>query len=330
MSKKLVLILVLSFLIIGSFLIVYRRRNYYSEKQYYTMDTILEIKVWGKGATEISEEIIKKVSYLSGIFDDYNPNSEVSLINKNAGISEVTVSEDTIRILQLSKEYHAITKGSLNVMMGSVSKIWGFKDGNYRVPDEDEISKTKELINIDDLYISGERVYLSKKGEAIDFGGLAKGYALDEIYSILAKSNVESALINFGGSVLTYSKETEKKWKIGIKHPRDQGIIGIINVKGNNFISTSGDYERNFEKSGKRFCHIMDPKTCSPVDNGVIAVTVIGKKGSETDAFSTAFMILSPDESISLANNNEVSIIGFKEDLSLFGNAEGISIFEER
>lgn len=325
LQNRIIIIALVVLVILFAFFLFYRANNTYVESQIYSMNTIMEMKIWGRGANDVACEISNLVNQLNTLFDDYSPYSEVSRINSNAGLQPVEVSNDTLQIINLSKYYYNLTKGKFNIMMGAVSQLWGFKNSSYRIPSEEEIKEVKNLINIDDIIISQNTIYLKKKGERIDLGGIAKGYTLDKISKILEESHINSALINFGGSVLTYG---DKEWKIGIKNPRGDGIIGILNVKGNNFISTSGDYERFFVENGKRYYHIFDPDTCKPPTVAVSA-TVVGEDGAETDVYSTAFFIIGK-ASEEMADNVGVRLVGFDSNLDTFGNSGGLSIFEKR
>ncbi len=325
LQSRIIITAFIILIILFTFFLFYRANNSYVESQIYSMNTIMEMKIWGRGAKEVADEISSLVNQLNTLFDDYSPYSEVSRINSNAGIQPIEVSKDTLQIVNLSKDYYNLTKGKFNIMMGAVSQLWGFKDNSYRIPTEEEIKEVENFINIDDIVISQNTIYLRKKGERIDLGGIAKGYTLDKISNILEKSHISSALINFGGSVLTYG---DREWKVGIKNPRGDGIIGILSVKGNSFISTSGDYERFFIENGKRYCHIFDPDTCKPPAMAVSA-TVIGKNGVETDVYSTAFFILGK-ASEEIADNVGVKLVGFDSNLDIFGNSGGLSIFEKR
>lgn len=315
-----VLLSVVSLVIVGVYL--YKPRV---SKQLFAMDTVINIDLVGKDAVKASNEIVSMVNKLSEILDDYSSLSEISQINKNAGVRDVAISYETFEILNEAKRYCGVTDGRFNIMMGVVSKLWGFKDGNYRKPSVGELKDVIELINIDDLELTKTTAFLKKYGEYIDVGGIAKGYALDKISSILRGLRIDYALVNFGGSVLTYG---DREWKIGIRNPRGEGVIGVITVKGESFVSTSGDYERFFVLDGKRYCHIFDPQTCSPADQ-IQSVTVIGRSGVETDALSTAFFVQGTG-CVELADRLGVAVIGVDRESSIFGNKEGLSVFEER
>ncbi len=310
-------------------------RGFYSsgpkETEIYSMNTIIDIKVWGEERNQAISDINKEIYYLNSLFDDYTKGTDVSNINENAGIKAVNVSQETISILNEALGMYYETQESFNICIGPISRLWGFKDGNYRVPTETEIERTLKLVDIADLRISGNSVYLSRRGEMIDLGGIAKGYALDKILTILKSYKITDAIVNMGGNVLTYSTNPSKVWKIGIRDPRSDGIIGTLSIKGIKFIATSGDYERFFEANGVRYCHIFDPETGKPASK-IVSVTVVADKGYISDVLSTSFFVLGKNPSLVLADKFDVNVVGFDNALTPFYSegSKGILSIENR
>lgn len=133
---------------------------------------------------------------------------------------------------------------------------------------------------------------LKKEGESIDLGGIGKGFAADLILKIFRRFEISSALTNFGGNIATIGTKPDGSfWRIGVQHPREENrIIGIISIE-NQSVVTSGDYRRFFiDKKGKRYHHILNPKTGYPAESGLISVTTIADSSTNTDALSTAFL----------------------------------------
>lgn len=290
--------------------------NPQTEVEIYSMNTIINLKLWGKDASLTANEIENEINKLNLLFDDFKPNSEVSLINKNAGIKPVNVSPETIDIILKAKDMYYKTNGSFNIMIAPVLEVWGFKSGEFRLPSEVEIKESLQLTNIDDLVVDGDTVFLKKKGEAIDLGGIAKGYTLDKIRAIIETKGVTKAIINMGGNIFVYSTNKEEIFKIGIKHPRGDGIIAVLKVKSGTFISTSGDYERYFEYNGVRYCHIIDPKTGYPA-NKIVSSTAVTDKGYVGDALSTAMFVEGQEGAFNLAKKFNASAVVVNKELNI-------------
>ena len=295
------------------------------------MNTVIDIKVWGINRFKAVRDIEFEINKLSVLFDDFSPNSEVTLINNNAGIKPVKVSYETLDIITKAKDMYDKTDGNFNIMIAPVLKLWGFKSGDFKVPEKSEIEEALKLTDINDLIISGDEVFLKKKGESIDLGGIAKGYALDKVKDIIENDSVTKAVINMGGNVFVYSKNNNEIFTIGIKHPRENGIIATVKVKSGTFVATSGDYERFFEYKGVRYCHIFDPKTGFPA-NKIVSATAITKTGYVGDVLSTAMFVAGKDGAFELAKRLNASCIIVDKELNVFytDDLKGVVSVENR
>ena len=300
-----------------AFSLIRKSENTPATTELYTMNTIVDLKVYGNNKKNILQEAIKKIEEINKLVDDFSPNSDVYRINENAGIKSITVNPETIDMIKKAIEIAHITNSAFDPAIKPISQIWGFKDKNYRIPSKEEIENTLKLIDYNDIVIDKNSVFLKKKGEAIDLGGIAKGYTLDCVKEVLSKMHAERALINMGGNILLYGTPPNKQWRIGIKNPRGDGIIGTLDVEGNKFISTSGDYERFFIKNGKRYCHIINPNSGYPADK-IISITVISDKGYYGDGLSTAFFVMGKDQALNNAKKFNVNIVGINKDLKVF------------
>jgi thiamine biosynthesis lipoprotein len=319
LNKKIIFVLlIIAALTISAFVVIKNRTDSeYLTTEIYSMNTVIQINISGKDKKDATDAVTQEINFLNQKFDDFSPQSDVSKINDNAGKNAVEVDNVTIEIISKALECYKETDGAFNISVAPLSKLWGFKGNELRVPLESEIKQTINLVNINDLIIEGNKVMLRKTGEAIDLGGIAKGYTLDKIKEILPKYNLKSAIINMGGNILTYGISNKGNWLIGIKNPRGDGVVGKITIKGSKFISTSGDYEKYFIENGKRYCHIIDPSAGLPSDK-IVSVTVVSDKGYLGDAFSTAFFVLGKEKSLELANKSGVEIIGFDKNLNPF------------
>ncbi len=333
-SKRIVNIL--AFVFVATVLLVpIIRKNAASKPAFseiYSMNTIIDIEVYGKNKEKTLSEIVQKINEINKLTDDFSKDSDIYKINENAGIKPVKVSSITLDMIEKSLNIARETGGAFDISIYPVSKIWGFKSGDYRIPTETEIQKALKLVSYKDIVLDSKKqtVFLRKRGESIDLGGIAKGYTLDAIKKILDRNNAKSALINMGGNVLTYETPPEGKfWNIGIRNPRGEGIIGVLKIEGTKFISTSGDYERFFTKNGIRYCHIMSPFTGKPARK-IISDTVVSNKGYLGDALSTAFFVLGKEYALNNAKKFGVEVVGFDLNMKPFYTTDLNNIIELR
>jgi len=302
--KSLIVIFAALLLVLIPLLLQGKDSSYHSPVMF-AMDTTLEITLQGRGnraKTDVKEAyaLVKEIESKTSRF---LPQSDVSKINRMAGISPVKVSSETLYIIERSIHYSEITNGALDITIAPVMKLWGFYDGKYRVPKETEISIAKKMVNWKKIVVNEKEgtVMLAEKGMEIDLGAVAKGYAVDAVVNKLRSRGVKHGLVNFGGTIGTIGLRTDrKKWVIGIRNPRGEAtsLLGEIELV-DGFVASSGDYERFFTKNGKRYFHIFDPSTGHNPE-GTMSTTVVGKNGLECDALSTALIVLGKEKGISL------------------------------
>jgi FAD:protein FMN transferase len=270
----------------------------------YMMGTIIQLKVYGKNAEKAIDEAITKINEIENKMSVNISASEINKINVNAGIVETKVSEETFSVVEKAVKYSELTEGTFDPTIEPIVKLWGIGTENARIPIQEEISKALELINYKDINFDNNNlsIKLNRKNQAIDLGGIAKGYAADEISKIFTQNHIENAFVSLGGNVYVKgNKINGDKWNIGIQNPFKERneYIGIVSV-ANKSVVTSGNYERYFIKDGIRYHHIFDPSTGYPSENGVVSVTIISDKSIDGDALSTSMYILGVEKGINL------------------------------
>jgi thiamine biosynthesis lipoprotein len=178
-------------------------------------------------------------------------------------------------------------------------RAWGFFDHEPALPDPDALEAARSLVGWRDVTVdtAGARARLERPGMTLDFGALAKGYALDRALAAMRAAGAASGLADLGGNVAVFGpapEGAETGWRLGVRHPRARGrLMGTVDVTQGS-VATSGDYEQMFEASGVRYSHLMDPRTGRPVQ-GVVAVTVAATDGMTADALSTTLFVLGPE-----------------------------------
>lgn len=269
-------------------------------RETYLMGTIINIKAYGKNTDKAVQASVDKISDIENKMSLNISTSEINKINKNAGIAPVKVSKNTFDVVKASLIYSEKTKGSFDITVEPLVSIWGIGTDKARIPSKDEISNALKLINYKDVVINEKEstIMLKRKGQAIDLGAIAKGYTADELKKVLLSYNVSSAFLNLGGNVYVLGNKPDKTpWKIGVQNPLEPrgDYLGIVSVSDKSVV-TSGNYERFFEKNGKRYHHIFDTKTGYPAEKGLISVSIISDKSIDGDALSTSVYTLGLDE----------------------------------
>ncbi len=267
---------------------------------YFLMDTVLTVKTIGGDAARINEHLYALASDVDGMTSYYEPKSETALVNAAAGKEPVAVSPEYGALLKAAAAVEAIDQGkTFDIAIAPVSSLWGFTTKDFRIPAAGEISETLAYCHADQLELSDTTAQLRDSRARIDLGGIAKGYALDvmEAYLRTVKPQPLQVIVDFGGNLLLYSDGRKTDWKIGIRDPRGQGIIGYV-LSGDAFVATSGDYERYFEKDGRRYCHIIDPSTGYPaaLNQSTTVISVIQPMhGAIGDALGKVFFCSSAE-----------------------------------
>lgn len=252
-------------------------------------DTVIQIDTWG-AKDSILEECLEICEEYENKFSNTIETSEVSQINQ-AGGQPITVSDETIELLQKGIEYGKLTNGKFDITISSVCDLWCFTDNpNKEIPNEDVITEALTHVNYKNIQINGNTVTLLDSDTKIDLGGIAKGYIADKLKEYLLSAGVEHALINLGGNSLAVgSKYDGSAFRIGIQEPfAEQGTaITALEITDQSVVS-SGIYERYFEKDGIIYHHILDTDTGYPVRNNLLQVTIVSDSSVDGDALSTS------------------------------------------
>ncbi len=269
-----------------------------------SMYTVVEITVSSdseeKAKTAV-DRAFNELDRLAKLLNFYSEESEVSMINRNAGERPVKVSPETLEIIDKALYASENTEGAFDITVGPVVRLWDFK--NKVLPDKKTIKERLKLVGYRNIIMDKEKstVFLKKKGIQIDPGGIIKGYAADKAVEVLKKNGIKSGIVAVAGDIKVFGKRPDGGlWNVGIQNPRQKSdkdeIIAAIGLSGM-AISTSGDYQKFFIKDGKRYHHLLNPKTGYPVYD-CQSVTVITKDAVFTDAFATGIFILGPEKGL--------------------------------
>ncbi|NWG38807.1 MAG: FAD:protein FMN transferase [Hydrogenophilaceae bacterium] len=247
----------------------------------FVFGTRVEISIHGenRSRSEIAaNSVLQRFDALHRKLHAWQP-SELERLNAAFanGSKEAAVDPELLRILEETKSLSLQSSELFNPAIGNLIRLWGFHgDGAPgTVPDKAEIDRlVAARPSMQDIHIEHARVWSDNPAVRIDLGGYAKGYALDLAVLILRQHGIRNALVNIGGNVIALGKHGDRAWKVGIQHPRRAGVIATLDLRDGEAIGTSGDYQRYFEADGKRYCHLIDPRTGWPA-RGMQSVTLL-------------------------------------------------------
>lgn len=273
------------------------------QREFFSLNTIINITVYGdEGAEESLQKAIDRIYEIENRMSVTIPKSDIGLINQNAGKMPVRVHEDTFYVIQKALDYGELTNGAFDISIYPLVKLWDIKPQNKKIPTEKEIIDVLNLVDYKKIKLNSSEytVFLEKEGMSIDLGGIAKGYAVDEVRDILIEEGIKCALIDMGGDIAVVgNKPKGELWRIGIEDPRyeNEGSNYFAVIEDTDLsVVTSGDYQRYVKINGKRYHHIFNPYTGYPANSNIISTTVAGKSSIDADALSTAIFILGVDE----------------------------------
>jgi thiamine biosynthesis lipoprotein len=273
------------------------------------LGTSCKITIYDYPSDEVFSQAFKRIEDIENKMSIRIASSEVSLINKNAGIKSVVVSDDTFTVIQEALKVAAMSNGAFDPTVGPLVAAWNIGSDGARVPSQDEIDSLLPLIDYKKVTLNETQksVYLEKKGMMLDLGGIAKGYAADEVAKILSSNNIEKAIINLGGNVLTIgTRVDETKWRIGVQNPEaDRGGHVMILQLEDLALVTSGPYERFLEFDGVVYHHILNTTTGYPVVTDLTSASIITHESFISDALSTAMYSLGIEKGFELINSLE-------------------------
>lgn len=229
--------------------------------------------------------------------------SQIYQLNQS-GEQGMEISDELAGYLENLLQLAEASKGAFDPTLGKVIRLWDIGGENPGIPEEEELEPLLAESGYEKLTLEGNRAVL-QDGATLDLGAVGKGIGCDLMMEYLKQQEeVSGMLLNLGGSsVMTYGEKPDRSpWKVAIKDPRDPegDYLGAVTMKGGEFLSTSGDYERYFMEAGKRYHHILDPETGYPVWNGLTSVTVICKSGLFADGLSTACFVLGKEKALPL------------------------------
>ncbi len=265
-------------------------------------------------ASALAQEVVAEVRRIEAKFSRYRADSMVSRINVSAGQGQaVAVDAETASLLNLAAKLHVGSHGRFDITSGVLRRVWNFRTG--RVPTQAEIEAVLPCIGWDKVrwHESSRHIELTERGMELDFGGLGKEYAADRAATRLIDAGATSGFINLGGDIRVLGPQSDGlPWRMGIAHPRVEGaVIAGIDLSGG-ALATSGDYERSIERDGRRYCHILDPRTGWPVSYWR-SVSVVAPGCLAAGALTTIAMLLE-DQALGFLRGQGVGFLAIDQE----------------
>jgi len=242
-----------------------------------------------------------EIHRLEEFLSTWIPTSELSRVNTSAGVMPVSVSPETMTVVQRAIQAAEMTDGGFNIAIGPVVDAWNVIEGQ-RIPTESELEALRPLVDLMSVYVDVQEqtIYLGKVGMRIDVGGIGKGYAADQAVDALRRAGAIAGVVALSGDIKTFGRlPGGKMFPVGIQHPRKDGsVLAWVDLQ-DEAISTAGDYERFFEREGIRYHHILDPRTLQPARR-CQSVTVIAREGVWADGLDTGIFVMGPERGMEL------------------------------
>ncbi|MCF6299680.1 MAG: FAD:protein FMN transferase [Proteobacteria bacterium] len=268
------------------------------QRQIFVFGTLVKIMVWHNDETTAEhafDEINQVFQAMHSKWHAWKPGRLKSINFALRNNQSIELNEEEVIFLQRSKRLSSLSLHYFNPAIGELINLWGFHTDNYPIttaPPEQQLiqSLTRKNISMEDLKFDHNTLSSSETAIWIDFGGIAKGYAIDKAINTLKKHHIKNAIVNAGGDLRSIGKKGTKNWKIAIQSPKDRGFIASLLLEKDESIFTSGNYQRYKQFDGKRYAHILNPFTGYPVEQ-IISATVIASNGTLADAAATAMIV---------------------------------------
>ncbi len=271
------------------------------------MGSRFDITVVESDSTKARQSIntaIEEISRIEKIISSWDQNSETSKINKFAGIKPIKVSSELFDLIEHSLMISELTDGAFDISYASMDKIWKFDGSIKNMPSQKAISNSVKKVGYKNIVLNSAKqtVFLKLEGMKIGFGAIGKGYAADKAKELLISKGVKAGIINASGDMNTWGKQPDgNDWKVAITNPMNKEKAFALLPISDKAIVTSGNYEKYVMIKGKRYSHIINPKTGYP-STGIISVSVIAASAELADALATSIFVMGVDIGIDRIN----------------------------
>ncbi|MDV4033639.1 thiamine biosynthesis protein ApbE [Elizabethkingia anophelis] len=248
------------------------------------------------------DKAVAEITRIENLISEWRPETQISQVNHNAGIKPIKVDKEVFDLTKKGIYFSKLTDGAFDISIVAMDKIWKFDDSMDELPSEQAIKESVRNVGYRNIILdsTNSTIFLKNPGMKIGFGSIGKGYAADKTRDLMKSMGVKAGIIDASGDISTWGTQPDgKPWAIGINNPfNDHKMAAILYFK-ENAVTTSGSYEKYAEIHGKRYSHIMNPKTGYP-STGLTSVTITGPNATMANGFSTSIMVLGEKEGLKL------------------------------
>jgi thiamine biosynthesis lipoprotein len=255
-------------------------------------------------ANKYIDTAVAEISRIEKLISSWDDKSQTSEINRNAGIKPVKIDKELFDLIERAIGISILTDGAFDTSYASMDRIWKFDGSMTVMPSEEEITASVLKVGFQNIILNKESstVFLKVEGMKIGFGAIGKGYAADKAKDLLISKGIVSGIINASGDMNTWGKQPNgNEWKVAITNPMDKNKVFALLPITNGAVVTSGNYEKYVNFNGKRYTHIIDPRTGYP-STGIISVTVFAPKAELADALATSVFVMGKEAGLDRIN----------------------------
>jgi thiamine biosynthesis lipoprotein len=272
------------------------------------MSTTCRVHIHGISAAatlDFQNEVVRWVAEFEAKYSRFIPDSVVGRINAAAGEHWVDVDDETDRLLDFCRQLVLFTRGAFDPTALPLVKLWKWNEQPAAVPSDDAIAAARELVGWNKVQRRHRSIFLPCSGMSLDLGGIGKEYAVDRVVSMALERGILNVLADFGLDVRAHGHAPGKEfWSVGLEEPAQPGKCWFGLAVKDHGIATSGDYVRSFQFNGRRYGHILDPRSGCPVNNGCRAVSVVAPTCTVAGALATTAFVLGPQEGMRLIESH--------------------------
>ncbi len=277
-----------------------------------TWATLTLVTTDSAGVADLAYSSLRVLHHVDSIMSNWTQTSDVARINRKAGIQTCKVHPEVAAVLDVAQQIADQSDGAFDITIEPLVRLWGFLGSTPRIPVQNEIDSVLRNVGRDKILFNSrdESIEFLHEGVQIDLGGIAKGYGVDRVAQLLKRSGAGDALIDLSGNMVALGDAAgHPGWAVGIRDPSGKVSWLARLVLHNEAVATSGDYEQFVDSDGKRYGHILDPRTGWSV-RSLSSVTVVCSRAIVADAWATAFFVMGPEEARILAGKrDDLSVI---------------------